>query len=162
MTDVHSKSTRSFNMSRIRSRDTRPELVVRSIVHRMGFRFRLHVADLPGKPDIVLPRHKKIIQVHGCYWHMHRCRFGRVVPATNTEFWQNKRTATVARDRRNIRALRRAGWQVLTVWECWTRDLEQLERRLRAFLVQPADCARKAATAAASRVRRVPKASDGH
>jgi len=122
MTDVHRCEQRSFNMSRIRGRDTKPELLVRSIVHQLGFRFRLHHRDLPGKPDLVLSRHRKIIFVHGCFWHMHRCRYGRVTPRTNAEFWQEKRQSTVARDRRNRQALRKQGWEILTVWECWTRD----------------------------------------
>jgi DNA mismatch endonuclease (patch repair protein) len=133
MADVHSKKTRSYNMSQIRGKDTRPELIVRSLVHRMGYRFRLHVKDLPGKPDLVLPRHNKLIFVHGCYWHMHRCRYGRVVPKTNTEFWQNKRQSNVDRDRRNLRKLRREGWTILVVWECWTRDVVKLQTKLDAF-----------------------------
>lgn len=121
-------------MSRIRGKDTKPEMVVRSLVHRMGYRFRLHVGDLPGKPDLVLPRHEKVIFVHGCYWHMHRCRFGRVIPKTNTEFWQNKRQGNVDRDRRNLRKLRREGWSVLVLWECWTRDPDRIEAKLTEFL----------------------------
>ena len=126
MSDVHSPQQRSFNMSRIRGTDTKPEMIVRSIVHQMGFRFRLHRKDLAGKPDIVLPRHRKIIFVHGCFWHMHRCRYGKVVPKTNAEFWQNKRRGNVERDKRNRKALKNEQWQVLTIWECWTRDAEQL------------------------------------
>lgn len=135
MADVHTSRQRSYNMSRIRSRDTKPEMIVRSIVHQMGFRFRLHRKDLAGKPDLVLPRHHKVIFVHGCFWHMHRCRYGRVTPKTNADFWQTKRTGNVARDRRNLRSLRRDGWKVLVVWECWTRDPEaRLIPRLHAFL----------------------------
>lgn len=135
MSDVHSPEQRSYNMSRIRSTNTKPELLVRSLVHRMGYRFRLHRKDLPGKPDLVLPRHRKVIFVHGCYWHMHRCRYGRVVPKTNTEFWQNKRQGNVKRDQRNLKQLRQDGWQVLVLWECWTRDAEQkLVPRLQQFL----------------------------
>ena len=135
MSDVHSAAQRSFNMSRIKSRDTKPELIVRSLVHRMGFRFRLHRKDLPGKPDIVLPSHRKIIFVHGCFWHSHRCRFGRVSPATNSEFWTTKRGETAKRDRRNLRKLRRDGWTVLVVWECWIRQLDDvLIPKLAAFL----------------------------
>ena len=126
MSDVHSPQQRSFNMSRIRGTDTKPEMIVRSIVHQMGFRFRLHRKDLAGKPDIVLPRHRKIIFVHGCFWHMHRCRYGKVVPKTNAEFWQSKRLGNVKRDKRNRKALKNEQWQVLTIWECWTRDTEQL------------------------------------
>lgn len=135
MTDVHTPEQRSYNMSRIRGRDTKPERIVRSIVHQMGARFRLHRKDLPGKPDLVLPGRRQIIFVHGCFWHMHRCRYGRVVPKTNAEFWQTKREGTVQRDRRNRKALREAGWDVLTVWECWTRDPERhLIPRLEEFL----------------------------
>jgi DNA mismatch endonuclease (patch repair protein) len=121
-------------MSRIRGKDTKPELIVRSMVHRMGYRFRLHARHLPGKPDLVLPRHEKVIFVHGCYWHMHRCRYGRVVPKTNTEFWQNKRQGNVDRDRRNLRQLRRDGWSVLVIWECWTKDEQKLKSKLTTFL----------------------------
>ena len=135
MADVHSTAQRSFNMSRIRGKDTKPELTVRSLVHQMGFRFRLHRRDLPGTPDLVLPRHDKVIFVHGCYWHMHRCRYGRVVPKTNTEFWQTKRTGNVARDRKNARRLRNAGWKILVIWECWTREPEEkVIPRLEKFL----------------------------
>ena len=134
MTDVHTAEQRSFNMSRIRGRDTKPELVVRSLVHQMGYRFRLHRKDLRGKPDLVLPGRRKIIFVHGCFWHMHRCRYGRVVPKTNAKFWQEKREGTVERDRRNCRALRVEGWDVMTVWECWTRvPEERLIPRLAEF-----------------------------
>ena len=122
-------------MSRIRSTNTKPELLVRSLIHRMGFRFRLHRKDLPGKPDIVLPRHQKVIFVYGCFWHMHSCRYGSVVPATNTEFWQKKRTGNVTRDKRNQKQLGKVGWSVLTVWECQTKgDLSGLKRRLERFL----------------------------
>src|SRR5258706_5451842 len=128
--DVHSPQQRSFNMSRIRNRDTRPEMIVRSIVHRLGYRYRLHKSDLPGKPDIVLVRHRKIIDVHGCFFHMHKCKYGRVVPATNAKFWRTKRLSNVARDRRNQRALKRDGWHVLIVWECETRKRAALEQNL--------------------------------
>lgn len=135
MADVHAPAQRSYNMSRIRGRDTKPELIVRSLVHQMGFRFRLHRKDLPGKPDLVLPRHDKVIFVHGCFWHMHQCRYGRVVPATNTEFWQSKRQSTVDRDRRQQKKLKSDGWSVLTIWECWTKNIEaKVIPRLEAFL----------------------------
>jgi DNA mismatch endonuclease (patch repair protein) len=100
----------------------------------MGYRYALHRKDLPGRPDVVLTRHQKIIFVHGCYWHMHNCRYGRVVPATRTEFWQTKRQGNVARDKRNLRKLRKSGWKVLVVWECQTRDPEKLVKRLSQFL----------------------------
>lgn len=135
MADVHSAAQRSYNMSRIRGKDTKPELIVRSLVHQMGFRFRLHRKDLPGKPDLVLPKYQKVIFVHGCFWHLHRCRYGKVTPKTNSEFWQNKRQGNVDRDRRQRLKLKKSGWSVLTVWECWTKDIEaRLIPRLELFL----------------------------
>lgn len=135
MTDVHTPAQRSHNMSRIRSGHTRPELIVRSLVHRMGGRFRLHGKLLPGKPDIVLPGRRKVIFVHGCFWHCHNCRYGRVKPATNAEFWRQKRLQNQQRDRRQKKALQAAGWDVLVVWECWTRQPEQrLLMELQRFL----------------------------
>lgn len=121
-------------MSQIRSKDTLPEIIVRSLVHRMGYRYALHRNDLPGHPDIVLVRHKKIIFVHGCFWHMHRCRFGRVKPATHAKFWQDKRQENVERDERHLKKLRKAGWKVLVIWECQTRDTKSLYSRLKTFL----------------------------
>jgi DNA mismatch endonuclease, patch repair protein len=135
MVDVLTPQQRSFNMSRIRGRDTRPEMIVRSIVHRLGFRYRLHKKDLPGKPDLVLVRLRKIIDVHGCFFHMHNCRFGSVRPVTNAEFWQAKRQSNVTRDRRNLRLLKKAGWQVLIVWECQTKDPARLQKSLVNFLL---------------------------
>lgn len=138
MPDVHTPAQRSRNMASIGSRNTRPEMLVRSAVHRMGFRFRLHVRTLLGSPDLVLPAHRKVIFVDGCFWHCHRCRFGMVKPATNADFWAEKRKKNVERDRRNRRLLRQQGWDVLTVWECWTRDPERkLMPRLEQFLCRP-------------------------
>jgi len=138
MSDVHSSQQRSFNMSRIRSKDTKPEMIVRSLVHQMGFRYRLHQKGLPGTPDLVLPAHRKVIFVHGCFWHMHCCRYGKVTPVTNAEFWSNKRRGNVIRDRKNRRQLRTAGWSILVVWECWTKDIDRkLIPRLTAFLKRP-------------------------
>src|SRR5437667_10837107 len=134
MADVLTPEQRSFNMSRIRSRDTRPEMIVRSIVHRLGYRYRLHKKDLPGKPDVVLVRHRKIIDVHGCFFHMHRCRYGSVVTATNARFWKTKRLSNVERDRRNLLSLRRDGWRVMIVWECETRNLPALSKQIEKFL----------------------------
>ncbi len=127
MPDVHTPQQRSFNMSRIRNRNTRPEMKVRSMVHRMGYRYRLHRRDLPGKPDLVFPGRQKIIFVHGCFFHMHDCRYGRVTPKTNADFWQKKRLSNVERDKRNITALSGDGWEVLEVWECQTKTPEQLQ-----------------------------------
>lgn len=134
MADVLTPAQRSYNMSRIRYRDTKPEKIVRSMVHRLGYRYRLHKSDLPGKPDIVLVRHKKIIDVYGCFFHMHRCKYGNVTPATNTDFWETKRQGNVKRDLRNRLLLRRSGWRVMVVWECETRNIESLEKKIVAFL----------------------------
>jgi DNA mismatch endonuclease (patch repair protein) len=134
MVDVHTPEQRSRNMSAIRGRDTKPEIMVRSLVHGMGYRYRLHRRDLPGKPDLVFPRLRKVIFVHGCFWHVHDCPYGRVQPATNAAFWSEKRGGNANRDRRNAAELRRAGWRSLVIWECEIRDRERLARRVKAFL----------------------------
>ena len=108
---------RSAMMSRIRSKDTKPEMLVRKSLHRLGFRFRLHVRDLPGHPDIVLPKFMTIIQVKGCFWHGHTCRDGRL-PKSNREYWVPKLLRNKERDISNERKLRRLGWSVRTLWEC--------------------------------------------
>jgi DNA mismatch endonuclease (patch repair protein) len=119
--DRISKAHRSWNMSRIRGKDTTPERLVRSALHRMGYRFRLHRKDLPGKPDIVLPKHRVVIFVHGCFWHRHpRCRYS-TTPKTNRKFWNAKFKTNVERDRRVRRELRKLGWKVVVVWECQVR-----------------------------------------
>src|SRR4051812_31813701 len=122
MPDVHTRAQRSRNMAAIRCKDTRPEMAVRSIAHRLGDRYRLHVRELPGHPDLVFPRLRKVIFVHGCFWHMHACRYGRVTPRTRADFWQTKRAGNVSRDHRTMRKLRREGWRILVVWECQMRD----------------------------------------
>jgi DNA mismatch endonuclease (patch repair protein) len=125
---------RSWNMSRIKGRDTGPELVVRSTLHHLGFRFRVHGKKLPGLPDVVLPRHRTVIFVHGCFWHRHRrCRFA-YQPKSNIPFWSDKFAQNVARDSRNRRELRRLGWRVVVVWECQAADREALAERLAAAL----------------------------
>jgi DNA mismatch endonuclease (patch repair protein) len=128
--DVHTPEQRSRNMAAIRSKNTKPEMIVRRLLCEMGLRYRLHRTDLPGKPDIVMPGRKVAIFVHGCFFHMHKCRYGRVVPATNPEFWRTKRSGNAARDRRNVRQLRKLGWRVVTLWECETKKPETLRRRL--------------------------------
>jgi DNA mismatch endonuclease, patch repair protein len=128
--DVHSRATRSRNMAAIRSVNTKPEMRVRSALHALGYRFRLHRKDLPGRPDIVLPRLRTVIFVHGCFWHCHRCKYGSVVPATRADFWAAKRQGNVARDRRNRSALRRAGWRVCVLWECEVRTAEAAHARI--------------------------------
>jgi DNA mismatch endonuclease, patch repair protein len=134
MTDVHTPEQRSRNMASIRGRDTEPEKTVRSLLHRLGYRFRLHRRDLPGKPDLVFPSRRKVIFVHGCFWHMHACRWGKVTPATNSAFWQNKRQSNCDRDRRTLDALAAAGWKALIVWECDLRDESALRNNLKDFL----------------------------
>lgn len=134
MADRISPEHRSWNMSRIKSRDTKPERIVRSLLHRMGFRFRLHRKDLPGGPDIVLPRYKTVVFVHGCFWHRHKnCPFA-YTPKSRAEFWHQKFSGNVKRDARAARNLRRLGWRVVTVWECQTRLEEKLSNRLARIL----------------------------
>ena len=118
MVDSISTERRSWNMSRIRGQNTGPEMCLRSLLHRAGFRFRLHVKDLPGRPDIVLPKYHTAIFVHGCFWHRHAGCRNATMPSTRTEFWQNKFDGNVERDRRSRAALEAAGWTVITVWEC--------------------------------------------
>jgi len=132
--DVLTKEQRSYCMSRIRKTDTTPELTVRRIVHRLGYRFRLYRRDLPGCPDIVLPRHRKVIFVHGCWWHRHNCRLGRRSPKSRQQYWLPKLQANKERYKRDRRALQRQGWKVLVIWECQTRNLEQITNKLSMFL----------------------------
>ena len=118
MSDVHSPATRSYNMSQIKGKNTRPELLVRQYLHGRGLRYRLHAKDLPGKPDIILPRFKTVVFVHGCFWHRHEgCRYF-VVPKTRTDWWLEKIGRNVANDIRKRGELEAAGWKVLTIWEC--------------------------------------------
>jgi DNA mismatch endonuclease (patch repair protein) len=134
MVDVLTREQRSLNMSRIRGRDTRPEMIVRRLVHAAGYRYRLHRRDLPGRPDLVFSSRRKIIFVHGCFWHRHDCPAGRVRPATNAKFWNTKIAGNVTRDGKSEAVLAEQGWSVLVVWECETRDLGRLERTLQEFL----------------------------
>lgn len=118
MADSLTAEKRSWNMSRIPSRDTGPERALRSMLHRAGFRFRLHDRTLPGSPDIVLKKHRTVIQVHGCYWHRHEGCKNATTPSTRADFWKEKFGATVARDERNLLALAKLGWNTIVVWEC--------------------------------------------
>ena len=118
MADTLTLAQRRRCMAAIRGKDTKPELTVRSIAHRLGFRFRLHAADLAGKPDLVFRSRRAVVFVHGCYWHSHTCKRGRSTPATNVAFWKSKRLRTRERDRAVIARLRRTGWRVLVIWEC--------------------------------------------
>ena len=122
MTDVHSKEVRSYNMSRIRSGNTKPEVVVRKFLFKNGLRFRLHRKDLPGKPDIVLPKYNTVIFVHGCFWHGHEgCRFA-VIPKTRTDWWTAKIGKNADNDAKSIERLQEIGWHVIVVWECMLRS----------------------------------------
>jgi DNA mismatch endonuclease (patch repair protein) len=131
--DPLNRAERSALMSRIRGADTGPERAVRSALHRAGLRFRLHSRDLPGRPDIVLPRHGVIVFVHGCFWHRHGCTLASM-PSTRRRFWEEKFERNVARDARNARALRRLGWRVYTVWEGALRNATVRERALAALV----------------------------
>lgn len=127
---------RSENMRRIKSTGMKPELLVRSLVHRMGYRFRLHRRDLPGKPDLVFAPRRKVIFVHGCFWHGHddpACRDGRT-PRSNESYWLPKLARNKERDAASVAALEASGWGVLVIWECETRDAEGLKKRLQDFL----------------------------
>jgi len=126
MADIVDRKTRSRMMSGIRGKNTRPELRIRSLLHRHGFRFRIHVDSLPGKPDIVLKRHRAVIFVHGCFWHAHDCHLFKL-PSTRMEFWQTKIEGNRERDTENIKALKDSGWRVLTIWECSLKGRTRLK-----------------------------------
>lgn len=118
MADVHTKEQRSFNMSQIKSKNTKPEMLVRRFLHAHGFRYKLHDKTLPGKPDIVLPKYKTVIFIHGCFWHGHKdCKYF-VVPKTRTDWWMNKINGNIANDKKAITALKKEGWKIIVLWEC--------------------------------------------
>jgi len=121
-------------MSRVSGKNTKPELVVRSLLHNMGYRFRLHRNDLPGEPDITLPKHKKIIFVHGCFWHGHIDCPRAKRPATNKIFWREKLDKNIERDKATVYKLKQLGWDVLTVWTCEMNDTDKLKNKLLSFL----------------------------
>lgn len=131
--DVLSPEARRATMKTIKGKDTKPELAIRRLLHRNGFRFRLHAGDLPGKPDIVFPGRRKVIFVHGCFWHQHRCHAAER-PASRREYWDAKLDANIRRDRGNQRRLHSMGWSSMIVWECQLKRASFLERRLINFL----------------------------
>lgn len=136
MADTLTPSARSERMGRVRGRDTKPEMVVRRLIHGMGYRYRLQARDLPGRPDIVFRKRKKAIFVHGCFWHRHpdpSCKLARL-PKTRLDFWLPKLEGNRKRDIANVERLEAMGWQVLLVWECELRDREQLRNELRRFI----------------------------
>src|SRR6267142_3715536 len=142
MANLLTKERRSANMSRIRSKNTNPEMVVRRLLHAMGFRFRIHDSRLPGRPDLVFPRHRKAVFVHGCFWHHHRCTEGQRAPKSRLDYWGPKITGNVRRDRLTRLRIRRGGWAILVVWECQTvpaRRAELAERLHRYLNTSPVE-----------------------
>jgi DNA mismatch endonuclease (patch repair protein) len=134
MPDPFTPTERSAVMRAVKGKDTTPELLVRRVVHGLGYRYRLHVADLPGKPDLVFPAKKKVIFVHGCFWHWHNCKRGRRMPKAHAGYWTQKLSRNQERDRRHRAALRRLGWDILVIWECQTKDVVKMTERIRTFL----------------------------
>jgi DNA mismatch endonuclease (patch repair protein) len=132
-------SARSRTMRAVKSKDTKPEIVVRRLLHAMGYRFRLHRRDLPGSPDIVLPKHHAALFVHGCFWHGHNCKRGARMPKSNAEYWKAKIARNVNRDSLSVIELSRIGWRLLVIWECELRARDQavIRSRLSHFLSQP-------------------------
>lgn len=134
--DVFSKEARSRIMSAIKGKNTKPEILVRKSLHLLGYRFRLHRKDLPGKPDIVLPKYRTVVLVHGCFWHQHpskNCKNSQK-PKTNLDYWEKKLLRNQARDKQNAIALKLQGWRVLIVWECQTKDEQFLRKKITKFL----------------------------
>ena len=131
--DSVSPEKRSWVMSQVKGRNTGPEKAVRSLLHRMGYRFRLHRKDLPGKPDIVLPKYHAAIFVHGCYWHRHNCPDGRRLPKSRLDFWLPKLEGNRERDVKNQALLRERGWNVLVIWECMLRNANTLQEKIHTF-----------------------------
>ncbi len=130
MTDNLTKEKRSWNMSRIRSKDTTPELIVRSLLHRMGYRFRLHCKDLPGKPDVVLSKYKAVIFVHGCFWHGHKGCKRSNIPKSNRGYWVAKIRKNIDRNKKHRKALRKLGWGVIVIWECECKHISKLQKKV--------------------------------
>lgn len=134
MANVFFRRKRSEIMRTVPGRDTKREIVVRKIVWRLGYRYRLHVRSLPGCPDLVFPSRQKVVFVHGCFWHRHGCSNGRSMPASHVDYWKEKFDRNKSRDRKHRRALASLGWRSLIVWECQTRKLDSLTSRLKSFL----------------------------
>ncbi|MCD4828664.1 MAG: very short patch repair endonuclease [Candidatus Cloacimonetes bacterium] len=137
MTDVFDQKKRQWIMRRVKSKNTAFELKIRSKLHGMGYRYRIHCKDLPGSPDIVFVAKKKVILLHGCFWHGHNCKRGARVPKTNTQYWKKKIKANVVRDKDNLRKLDEMGWKALAIWECQMNDFDGVIKRIHEFLGQP-------------------------
>lgn len=137
MADVFTKNKRSQIMARVRSKDTSPELIVRSTLHRLGYRFSLFSQKLPGKPDIVLSRFHKLIFVHGCFWHQHKGCKASERPSSNSAYWNTKLDRNVLRDKKNVASLKKSGWDVLIIWECQIRRKLSLLGRIEKFMKTP-------------------------
>jgi DNA mismatch endonuclease (patch repair protein) len=158
MIDVVDRVTRSRMMAGIRGKDTKPELALRRALHRRGLRYRLHVAGLPGRPDIVLPRHRAIVEIHGCFWHRHaNCPFC-TTPASNMGFWKPKFAETIKRDKRNLEALWKLGWRVAVVWECSVKEIgaEAVSAKLASWLQSKSRFKEISSAGAKSAARRTP------
>ena len=134
MADTLTVAERSQLMAKIRGKNTRPEIAARSLLHRAGYRFRIHLASLPGKPDIVLPRYHTTVFVHGCFWHRHKGCKAASTPKSHRKFWADKFSRNVANDKKHLRQLQRLGWKVVTVWECQLRRPERVLRRIQGVL----------------------------
>ncbi|MFV0587700.1 very short patch repair endonuclease [Bacteroides reticulotermitis] len=135
MSDIYSKSKRSEIMSHISGKETKPEIIVRKFLFANGFRFRKNVINLPGKPDIVLPKYKTIIFIHGCFWHGHTCKRG-VLPTTNVEFWKTKIGENIERDKRNIAEFEKNDWLVIVIWQCEIKNIKLQKERLEKLLLE--------------------------
>ena len=132
--DRLTKEQRSSVMAKIRAKNTKPEIYVRRLVHKLGYRFRLHRTDLPGKPDIVFVRLRKVIFINGCFWHAHQCKHGKRIPEANRSYWIQKRRKNFCRDRASTKALEKDGWFVLTIWECELTESRRLVHKIKHFL----------------------------
>ena len=148
MKDPLTREERSKRMSLVRAKDTKPEMRVRKLIHSLGYRYRLHARDLPGRPDLVFRRRRKIVFVHGCFWHQHNCPMGNRIPKTRVSFWREKLEGNRKRDIAIERQLRKEGWSVLVIWECQTNpsNLDRLASRIVAFLEDPTTLAPMART----------------
>jgi len=135
MADTISEERRSWNMSRIKAKDTKPELIVRSLIHKMGYRFRIHRKDLPGKPDIVLPKYKTVIFVHGCFWHRHQGCKRAATPKSRVKYWEDKFAGNLKRDKNHQKQLKEMGWKVHVIWECEVKNnIGTVKKKIQKFI----------------------------